>query len=101
MLMVGNALSTAFGGLLALAIAGIKSSNGYHPWRWIFIIEGCMTAGVTIIAYLFLPDWPATAKWLTSEEKDVLAQKSKCCPLELVSTLTINGQRARPDWADG
>jgi hypothetical protein len=40
MLMVGNAISTAFGGHLALAIAGIKSSNGYHPWRWILIIEG-------------------------------------------------------------
>jgi MFS family permease len=101
MLMVGNALSTAFGGLLALAIAGIKSSNGYHSWRWIFIIEGCMTTGVTIIAYLFLPDWPETAKWLTSEEKDVLAQKSKCCSFELVTTLTINSQRARPDWAHG
>jgi MFS family permease len=101
MLMVGNALSTAFGGLLALAIAGIKSSNGYHPWRWIFVIEGCMTAGVTIIAYFFLPDWPATAKWLKSEEKDVLAQKSKCCPAELVSKLTMNSQRTRAHWPNG
>ncbi|KAF8855514.1 MFS general substrate transporter [Acephala macrosclerotiorum] len=75
MLMVGNGVSTAFGGLLALAIAGIHSSNGYHPWRWIFIIEGCMTAGVTIIVFPFLPNWPATAKWLTDEERAVLAEK--------------------------
>jgi len=77
MLMVGNALSTAFGGLLALAIAGIHSHNGYKPWRWIFIVEGCFTAGVTLLAYPFLPDWPATAKWLTKEEKDLLADRSK------------------------
>ncbi|KAH6672400.1 putative salicylate hydroxylase [Halenospora varia] len=73
--MVGNAVSTAFGGLLALAIAGIKSSNHYSPWRWIFIIEGCMTIGITVLAYPFLCDWPTTAKWLTSTEKDILAAK--------------------------
>ncbi|CAG8960502.1 hypothetical protein HYFRA_00008222 [Hymenoscyphus fraxineus] len=75
MLMVGNAVSSAFGGLLAFAIADIKSSNGYSPWRWIFIIEGCMTVGVTILAYPFLPGWPATAKWLSVDEKAVLADR--------------------------
>ncbi|KAF4635526.1 hypothetical protein G7Y89_g2567 [Cudoniella acicularis] len=74
MLMVGNAVSTAFGGLLALAIAGIHSSNGYHPWRWIFIIEGCITVGITVIVYPFMSDWPATAKWLTTQEKAVLSE---------------------------
>lgn len=39
MLMVGNALGTAIAGLLAFAIAGIKSGNGYHGWRWIFIVS--------------------------------------------------------------
>ena len=77
MLMVGNALSTAFGGLLALAIANIKSSNGYKPWRWIFIIEGCMTFGVTFVAYFFLSDWPSTCKWLSQEERDILADRGK------------------------
>ena len=77
MLMVGNAASNAFSGLLALAIAGIKSSNGYHPWRWIFFTEGCMAAGVTILAYPFFNDWPSTAKWLSAEEKPVLADRSK------------------------
>lgn len=86
MLMVGNGVSTAFGGFLALAIAGIHSSNGYHPWRWIFIIEGCMTAGVTIIVFPFLPNWPATARWLTDEERAVLAEKSRLHSSLLEST---------------
>lgn len=77
MLMVSNALSIAFGGLLALAIAGIKTNNGYKPWRWVFIIEGCFTAGVTILAYLFMSDWPSTVKWLTPAEKEILANKSE------------------------
>ena len=77
MLMVGNAVSTAFGGLLALAIAGIKSSNGYHPWRWIFIIEGCITVGITLLVFPFMSNWPHTAKWLSADEKAVLADRSK------------------------
>lgn len=34
MLIVSNALSNALGGLLALGIANIHSSNGYNGWRW-------------------------------------------------------------------
>lgn len=77
MLMVSNALSTAFGGLLGFSIAGIKSDNGYSPWRWLFIIEGCMTAGATILVIPFLPNWPSAAKWLTPQEKQAIADESK------------------------
>ncbi|KFY44871.1 hypothetical protein V494_01269 [Pseudogymnoascus sp. VKM F-4513 (FW-928)] len=75
MLMVGNAISSAFGGLLALAIAGIHSSNGYSSWRWIFIVEGSMTAGCTLVAYFLMSDWPKTAKWLSDTERAILKAK--------------------------
>jgi MFS family permease len=75
MLMVGNAVASAFGGLMALAIAGIKTSNGYHGWRWIFIIEGIMTSAGAIICYFFLPNWPKTTTWLSDTEKQVLAER--------------------------
>jgi MFS family permease len=74
---VGIVLSNAFGGLIAYSIAGIKSGNGYHPWRWIFIIEGCITAVVGILIYFLLAGWPSKAKWLTDAERDVLSEKSK------------------------
>lgn len=45
-----------------------------QPFR-IFIIQGCMTAGVAIVAYPFMSDWPATAKWLTEDEKAVLSNR--------------------------
>lgn len=77
MLMVSNALSTAFGGLLGFSIADITSDNGYSPWRWLFIIEGCITAGVTILVFPFLPNWPSATKWLTPQEKQVIADESK------------------------
>lgn len=77
MLMVSNALSTAFGGLLGFAIAAIRTDNGYSPWRWLFIIEGCMTAGATILVFAFLPNWPSATKWLTPQEKQAIADESK------------------------
>ncbi len=80
-MMVGIVLSNAFGGLLAFAIAGIKSGNGYHPWRWIFIIEGCITAVVSIVVYFLISDLPSTAKWLTDTEREVLSEKSRSLSL--------------------
>ncbi|TGO45861.1 hypothetical protein BCON_0360g00050 [Botryotinia convoluta] len=77
MLMVGNAFGIAFAGLLAFAIAGINTSNGYNGWRWIFIIEGCITVAVAVVAYPFMPTWPHQAKWMSDDEKALLADAIK------------------------
>lgn len=75
MLHVGNALSNALGGLLAYAVASIHSSNGWHGWRWIFIIEGVLTVVVTLICWPFMSNWPRTTKWLSTHEKAILAER--------------------------
>jgi hypothetical protein len=43
----------------------------------IFIVEGCMTAGVTVVAYFLMSDWPESAKWLSDEERAILQDKIK------------------------
>ena len=75
MLHVGNALSNAFGGLIAYAVANIHSSNGWSGWRWIFVIEGVFTVGVTFICWPFMSNWLHTAKWLSTKEKATLAER--------------------------
>jgi len=75
MLHVGNALSNAFGGLLAFAVASIHSSNGWSGWRWIFVIEGVLTVVVTLMCWPFMSNFPATVKWLTPNEKAILAKR--------------------------
>jgi len=75
MLHVGNALSNAFGGLLAFAVASIHSSNGWSGWRWIFVIEGVLTVAVTLMCWPFMSNFPATAKWLKPNEKVILAER--------------------------
>ncbi|KAG8630978.1 hypothetical protein KVT40_000118 [Elsinoe batatas] len=74
-LMVGNALAGAFGGLLAYAIAGLSGRNGYSGWRWIFIIEGCVTAAIVVLCWVLMVDWPEEMKWLNDEEREMIKNR--------------------------
>ncbi|KAL9109338.1 MAG: hypothetical protein Q9227_005968 [Pyrenula ochraceoflavens] len=65
-------LAGAFSGLLAYAIANMKGVAGYNGWRWIFIIEGLVTAVIAACSYFIIPDWPETARFLTASEKHLL-----------------------------
>ncbi|KAI1434887.1 MFS general substrate transporter [Xylaria sp. CBS 124048] len=62
----------AFGGLLAYAIAGLDGNYGIRAWRWIFIIEGSVTAFVAIIAAFLIVDWPDQCRFLSADEKSLL-----------------------------
>lgn len=57
-------------GLLAGGITqGLDDAHGIASWRWLFIVEGCMTVAVSIVCMFLLPDWPGNTRWLTDAEK--------------------------------
>ncbi|KAJ0124475.1 hypothetical protein J7T55_005813 [Diaporthe amygdali] len=62
-------ISGAFGGLFAAGIAAAFKNNKIPSWRWLFIIEGAATVVCAMATTFIIPDWPATTKWLTEEEK--------------------------------
>ncbi|EIM87019.1 MFS general substrate transporter [Stereum hirsutum FP-91666 SS1] len=62
-------LAGAFSGLLAFGISFMDGVGGLEAWSWIFILEGIATVLVGVLALLVLVDFPATAKFLTPEEK--------------------------------
>lgn len=62
-------LAGAFGGLLASAIGKMNGLQGYHGWRWIFILEGVLTCVVALGFAFYLPTFPEDAKWLTEDER--------------------------------
>ncbi|KAF9259714.1 MFS general substrate transporter [Marasmius fiardii PR-910] len=62
-------LAGAFGGLLASAILSLDHFGSLHRWRMIFAIEGIVTCGLALLGFFTLTDRPATARWLTEEEK--------------------------------
>lgn len=62
-------IAGAFGGLLAAAIAKMEGVAGYAGWRWVFILEGCLTVVVSCIFFFALPNFPEQSKWLKEDEK--------------------------------
>ncbi|KAJ3568230.1 hypothetical protein NPX13_g6493 [Xylaria arbuscula] len=64
----------AVGGLLAYAIADLDGQHNIRAWRWIFIIEGAVTAFISLIAVFLIVDWPSQARFLSAEEKSLLAR---------------------------
>ncbi|KAF5328380.1 hypothetical protein D9619_013264 [Psilocybe cf. subviscida] len=70
-------LAGAFSGLLAYAIHFMSGTAGLMGWSWIFILEGMATVLVGILASLVMFDFPATASFLTPEERSFIVRKKK------------------------
>ncbi|KAF4826948.1 putative transporter [Colletotrichum tropicale] len=65
----------AFGGLLARGIVEMDDVGGKPGWAWIFILEGIITLAVAIAAFFIMNDYPATAKFLTTAEKEEVTRR--------------------------
>lgn len=66
----GSSLANMFGGLIAAGVLNdLEGAHGIQGWRWLFIIEGTITIGVALIAIFVLPDFPATTRWLSEDER--------------------------------
>ena len=64
-------LSFVIGSPLAGLILG-QTWFSLAGWRWLFILEGLPAIVLGVIAYFYLTDLPAEAKWLTGEQRDSL-----------------------------
>lgn len=64
----------AFGGLLAFAIANLRTDS-MAAWRWIFIIEGAVTSFLAIPCAFLIIDWPEQTRYLNAEEKELLRRR--------------------------
>ena len=55
LLYVANALSGAFGGLIAYGIQSMGEQHGLAAWRWLFIVEGSISIVLGTISWFTLP----------------------------------------------
>ncbi|ETN36190.1 uncharacterized protein HMPREF1541_08467 [Cyphellophora europaea CBS 101466] len=53
-----SVLANGFAGILAYGLTQMDGVQGLEGWRWIFIIEGCITCGIVVAAYLLIVDLP-------------------------------------------
>lgn len=47
---------------------------GLHNWQWLFLLEGIPSIVLGIVAYFYLSDKPASAKWLTADERHAITK---------------------------
>ncbi|KAF4949485.1 hypothetical protein FSARC_13469 [Fusarium sarcochroum] len=88
--ILGN-FSAVISGVLAFAFNGVDA-RGLSGWKWLILTEGVFTILLGIFAYLFMPDFPDSARWMTEEEKAFIQAR-----------LPINAPRATEkdfDWKE-
>ncbi|KAI1066877.1 hypothetical protein LB506_012048 [Fusarium annulatum] len=88
--ILGN-FSAVVSGVLAFAFNGVHA-QGLSGWKWLILTEGVFTILLGIYAYIFMPDFPDTARWMSEEEKAFVQAR-----------LPINAPRAAEkdfDWQE-
>ncbi len=92
-------LSSALGSPLSGYILGFEGLAGLHGWQWLFLIEGMPSCVLAFAVLFFLPNGPATAKFLDNDEKALRAEPAcaRCAaarkPVERARRLARLGAR--------
>ncbi len=74
MFMTAIPISTAIGSPLSNAILALDGAWGMAGWQWLFILETVPSLVLGLTTWVYLPDRPSDARWLTPEEKAWLAR---------------------------
>lgn len=92
LILASATLAGAFGGAIAYGVGHMNGAHGLSAWRWLFIIEGAPSCASAFLVWLFLPDYPESAHWLSPEEKELAAQR--------LQTEGSHGSAKAMSWAD-
>lgn len=57
---LAQCISGAFGGLSTYSVQTMGTRRGLAAWRWLFIVEFCVTDFIGGIGWIFIPDRPET-----------------------------------------
>ncbi len=61
------------GPVSAWIMTAFSGAHGLDGWQWMFLLEGLPCVLLGVIAYRYLDDKPTEAKWLSADEKALLA----------------------------
>ncbi len=65
-------ISSAFMGSIAGALLNLNGRSGLAGWQWLFLIEALPAILLGVIYFLYLPNGPADASWLTPPERSAI-----------------------------
>jgi MFS transporter, ACS family, tartrate transporter len=67
--ILGAPLSAVLGGPLCGLLLELNNLLGLKGWQWLFIAEGVPSVVLGVAAWLYLPDRPSDAGWLSPAQK--------------------------------
>lgn len=62
-------------GAIAYKIHELDGVHGLSSWRWVFLVEGVVTAGLAFVLFVIIADFPEDARFLSKNEKAFLKRK--------------------------
>jgi MFS family permease len=75
---ISSNAGSMFGGYLqAAAYNNLNGVHGMAGWRWLFIIDGCISLPIAFAGFFLYPGLPASPNrvWWLTEEDQILARK--------------------------
>jgi ACS family tartrate transporter-like MFS transporter len=72
--LAGVPLSVVIGGPISGWLLGV-GGHGLHGWQWMLILEGIPSLLCGVATLWLLPDGPEKAKWLSADEKRLIAAR--------------------------
>ncbi len=69
---VSGIVAAPVSGWIMIHMAGVLGLRG---WQWLFLIEGAPAIVLGVVAYVYLPDRPADARFLSVREKEAIARE--------------------------
>jgi len=73
--MAAIPLSSVIGAPLSGFILDMEGVLGFRGWQWLFIIEALPALVLSGVAYFYLTDGPADARWLPQDEREWLTRR--------------------------
>ncbi|CAJ2509987.1 Uu.00g058870.m01.CDS01 [Anthostomella pinea] len=67
-------VANAFSGLIAWSV--FQWHKPLHNWQYLFIIEGCMTCALAIVAFFLLPRTVESSRYFSASEKAVARHRA-------------------------
>ncbi|KAI6500956.1 hypothetical protein MCOR08_001802 [Pyricularia oryzae] len=98
---VSNNIGVIMGGYLqAAAYTNLNGVGGMSGWRWLFVIDGCISLPLSVLGYFIFPGMPTSSKpwWMTEEQhamgqrrmRDVGVEEPKRLSVKTFKTLLAN-----------
>jgi len=75
LLVLSTPVSIMLGSLISQPILRMDGVSGLAGWQWLFLLQALPTIVLALVFYLAMPDSPATARWLTAENRQWLVER--------------------------